>query len=339
MRRLMTYACAMISILIVFSCSTKQNDFPVPKGPYFGQKPPGQKAELFAPGILSTGFHDDAGPAFSPDGSEVFFRIWGRPHSIIVRMQCVNGNWKKPEVASFSGQYGDGGVYFSADGQQIFFYSPRPLTNEGEPKDNDIWVAKKENGMWTNAENLGPVVNSELDEYPCSVTQDRTLYFIRRKLDKNRGVIFENFASRLENGSYTEPQKLPHPFNSGLLQSAPTFALDESYAVFMIRNHKDGVGGEDLFVSFHRKDGSWTDPQNLGADINSYTTDWFPSFSPDGKYLFFVSWRYTGEEYSPRHRTFEEMMLLYQSPVYGQGADIYWVSTEAIKKLRPAGAN
>ena len=46
------------------------NDFPVLRGPWLGQPPPGDAAEVFAPGVLkpSTGYHSSV--VFHPDGDE-----------------------------------------------------------------------------------------------------------------------------------------------------------------------------------------------------------------------------------------------------------------------------
>ncbi len=32
---------------------------------------------------------------------------------------------------------------------------------------------------------------------------------------------------------------------------------------------QNGVGGGDLFITFRERDGSWSDPKNLGATINT----------------------------------------------------------------------
>ena len=47
----------------------------------------------------------------------------------------------------------------------------------------------------------------------------------------------------------------------------------------------------DLFVSFRRTDGGWSEAVNLGPEINSPAIDICPMVSADGKYLFFLSQR------------------------------------------------
>ena len=68
----------IIFISIIFSTVlflvnfTQDDDFPVLKGPYLGQKPPGMNAEIFAPGIVSTS-DNEALYGFFKDGTFVLF--------------------------------------------------------------------------------------------------------------------------------------------------------------------------------------------------------------------------------------------------------------------------
>ncbi len=318
-----------------FYAQEEIDDSPVLKGPYLGQKPPGTIPEIFALGIVSTGLHDDYGPAIPMDGNEIYFRIWGKPHAIIWVIRRVDGKWGKPEVAPFSGQYEDGGFMFSKDGNRIYFDSDRPLKNKGEPKDTDIWIVDRTKNGWGEPSNLGTSINSTGDEYIGCVLADKTIYFTVRKRDSVGKLFFVNYSSKWKGNAYSIPDRLPYPFNSDFFQIAPRFSPDETYAILTINGRDDGVGQEDLYVTFKKEDGTWTEPQNLGAEVNSRSTDWFPSFSPDGKYLFFVSWRYTGEKDPKTKSEFEEMLMgFYDQPTYGQGADVFWASTKIIKELK-----
>ena len=66
----------------------------------------------------------------------------------------------------------------------------------------------------------------------------------------------------------------------------------------------------DLYVSFRKKDSSWTKPQNLGEDVNTIGGVAL-TLTSDGKYLLF-----TGEGNEPN-------------------CDIYWVNAGIIQELRP----
>ena len=61
----------LFCLILIIGCAQKE-DFPVHKGPYLGQKPPGMTPEVFAPGIISTEHKEHSTLAFSPDGTEIF---------------------------------------------------------------------------------------------------------------------------------------------------------------------------------------------------------------------------------------------------------------------------
>ena len=53
--------------------------FPQIRGEYFSQQDPGEKATVFAPGIVSTQHLEHSAPSFSEDGREVYWSRWLRP--------------------------------------------------------------------------------------------------------------------------------------------------------------------------------------------------------------------------------------------------------------------
>ncbi len=110
-------------------------EFPVLKGPYLGQKPPGLKPELFAPGIVSTG-QDEATPVFSPDGREFFYSAKTGPEKrlTIITSKIKEDVWTIPEIAHFSGKYYDAVSSISPDGNSLFFISLRSSEHLGHGK-------------------------------------------------------------------------------------------------------------------------------------------------------------------------------------------------------------
>ena len=94
---------------LVLSCA-KNSYLSSRSGSYFNMEPPGIRPEIFAPGIISTEYHEHSSPMFSRDGKEVywsvFYNFWGP--QVIVFMRYDNNRWTRPRVAPFSGQYSDG---------------------------------------------------------------------------------------------------------------------------------------------------------------------------------------------------------------------------------------
>jgi OOP family OmpA-OmpF porin len=53
-------------------------------------------------------------------------------------------------------------------------------------------------------------------------------------------------------------------------------------------------GSRDLYVSFLLKDGRWSEPLNLGEDINTALEETSPFLAADDKTLYFSSDGFTG---------------------------------------------
>src|SRR5882762_6677321 len=76
----------------------------------YGQNPndlidTGARPMLFAPGIVTSPFEEVAA-TFMPDGNTVYF-AQGTISMEVCYSKKVNGQWAKPNVASFSGHWGD----------------------------------------------------------------------------------------------------------------------------------------------------------------------------------------------------------------------------------------
>jgi len=304
------------------------------RGPYLGQTPPGLKAEIFAPGIASTGLHDDMGPAFSPDGSEVFFRIAGYPYGIITTMKQVDGVWSKPDLAFWSGQYADSFVFFSHDGEKLYFASRRPVDGKGKPEERyAVWEVERSESGYGIPKQLGSMLGNEETVYLADLS-NKGNFFMNHEVTIDGNRTFETYSCQLEDGKFVNPQKIDLKIDPRYMTFAGTVDPDEKYMIMSIRNMEDSLGSDDLYVSFHKEDGSWGTPIHLDDRVNSANGDGWPRISPDGKYLFFVSWRYEGETYSEKPVTYDEIIAKKKGHIYGWGADIYWVSTEVIAEHR-----
>ena len=78
MRKQIEYFLLIFFILSIFHNLSAKEDWPVLKGPYLGQKPPGMKPEIFAPGIVSTPEIYEGRGTFSPDQNEFYFVRGGK---------------------------------------------------------------------------------------------------------------------------------------------------------------------------------------------------------------------------------------------------------------------
>ena len=298
---------AAAAILTEKGADRSETRFPVLEGDYLGQKPPADKPELFAPGIVSSiwGLHSTA--VFSPDGNEVYWApMMSFPGEIYSRgglltMKRVEGRWTPPAWASFSGPSGNDDVpFFSQDGKRLYFISRRPLPGESRPGSEKIWFADRTSGGWSEPKPLDPNVNSMHMHWEFSLDRAGNVYFA----GNSPGGLGLNdiYMARFAEAGYEKPVNLGRPVNSAAGEESPFIAPDGSYLLFSRQF--------DLWVSFRGAGGVWTEPVNLGPGVNSPSVELCPIVTADGKHLFFLSQR-DGESHA------------------------YWVSAGVIDGLRP----
>jgi outer membrane protein OmpA-like peptidoglycan-associated protein/tetratricopeptide (TPR) repeat protein len=99
---------------------------------------------------------------------------------------------------------------FTPDEKSIYFVSNKPGGRGGK----DIYVSRQgSNGDWGPAENLGPPVNTDMDEDAVFMHPDgKTLYFCSNGHMTMGG--FDIFKTVFENGKWSEPVNIGYPINT-----------------------------------------------------------------------------------------------------------------------------
>ncbi|MEO6844754.1 MAG: flagellar motor protein MotB, partial [Ginsengibacter sp.] len=131
--------------------------------------------------------------------------------------------------------------------------------------------------------NLGDSINTAALEYFPSLTIDgKKLIFTRRQ--NNKETFYE---SDLENGIWSKAFPLIGKINSPEFNvGAQNISQDGEWLVYTGCNFPGGFGSCDLYISYLTKSG-WSEPQNLGGNVNTEFWESCPSLSPDKKDLYF----------------------------------------------------
>lgn len=307
-------------------------------GAYLGQKEPGNKPELFAPDIVSTGLYE-RDFAMTPEGDEIYYcTVTGNyTYATILTSRLKNGRWTRPEVAPFAAgtDYITIEPHVSPDGRRFFFMSDRPdPSGTGRTEKNeDIWVMDRTEEGWSEPYNLGPPVNSEHAEYFPSVAKSGTMYFTRRLKDGSDEAIYR---SKLVNGRYQTPERLPPAVNAGRMRFNACVDPDERFLVIPVFGLPDSRGATDYYISYRDDHDVWTGPVHMGDLVNSEArTEYSPYITADGKYMFFTTDRV--EKPADIHAlSVRALKAWHNSPGNGY-PDIWWVSTSFIASLIPQG--
>jgi Tol biopolymer transport system component len=301
---------ALLSLTQVASGQLLPADSSALTGAYLGQTPPDTTPIAFAPEFILDGVH--SAPAFTPDGNSVYWSRYYTPEGKRSRTQHIftssiqDGRWAAPQLASFSGEYSDGGPFITPDGTRLFFYSSRPASPGGEPADEyiaDIWYMERSDSEWGEPQRLA--LNSDKHEGMPSVAADGTLYFQSNR----QGVrgIFDIFVSEPAEGVYSAATNIGPPITSGQIEFAPFIAPDESYIIFTYNNRP---GRNGMNISFRQTDGTWSEPVVMKRLSDVGSVQRFPGLSHDGKYLFFTV-------------------------AQNRKSQVYWVDASIIERFRP----
>jgi len=322
-----------VAMSSLFSAATCAAEAMTLNGPYLGQQPPGEQAQLFAPGIVSDGLNN-RDMAMTPDGSEIYWAVNMRNFEISTIMgvrKTIHG-WTEPEVPAFAT---DSRFKFlepaiSPDGSKFFFVKAE---NDGK-NNNDIWVMDREKNGWGTPEKLGEVINTDVSETFPSITDDGTLYFSRVGEDPSVEHIYR---SRWVDGEYGEAERLPENVNSGKTQFNAFVAADEGYLIVSVYGREDTLGSIDYYIVYRNEKDEWSAPVNMGERVNTPGAQEYSAYvSRDGKYLFFMSSRLPSNEMEKPGYSGKKLHQIHNSPENGN-SDIYWMKADIIEELRPEG--
>jgi ankyrin repeat protein len=261
----------------------KPPQFPDLKGPYFGQKTPGRKPEVFAPGIVSGRYGLHSNVVFSPDGREAFWSIMipprGRGYGSgkTLASRIIEGRWIYPVEAVFDGIPLDDVAFFHPDGTKLYDMSSRPVSAGGKPGKENIWEWNKSEGTWGHPRRLDEVINNNSLHWQFGVDRKGNIY-LTLNIPGSFGES-DIYCSRLANGRYLTPENLGPGVNSAGRDEFPFVDPDGAYLLF--------VRDFDIYVSFPDAAGKWGEAKKLGPEINTREMELLPVVSPDGRYLFF----------------------------------------------------
>ncbi len=139
--------------------------------------------------------------------------------------------------------------------------------------------------------NLGDHVNSEKSEYYPSVTIDDSLLVFTRR---GEGYREDFMQSKIVNNEYQPATVINGDINIEPSKGAITVSADGEWMIFAGNfGKRKGFGDFDLYISLYTPDG-WSEPENLGSNINTEFWESSPSLSPDKRVLYFSSNRYGG---------------------------------------------
>ena len=240
--------------------------------------------EVVGEGVISTS-ESQTFPSEDPLTGDLWFSVIGDSFDgqTIMVARLTESGWMLPEIAPFSGHWGDRAPRFSPNGSSLFITSNRPRPGSDDPGDMNVWRLQRTGTTWSAPEILGSGVNSDAPDIHPSVTSSGIWVASSRDGGMGRSDIYRV-------GFDGEVEHMAPPLNDEHSQPDLWVSPDETWMILAITDHADGYGGDDLYVS-RIENGVWSAPLNLGPEINTPEYEYGPWVTADGEYLLFTSHR------------------------------------------------
>lgn len=232
--------------------------------------------------------------SMSANGNEAFFTIQSPFQEIsqIAYIKKENNEWSEPELMSFSDSFMYLEPFLSVDGKRLLFVSDRPINDSIKvKKDFDIWYVERKNqdAEWSEPKNIGKPVNSDLDEFYPSVSENNNLYFT---MESPNGLGKDDiYFCKWDNGKYSSPVLLSPSINSAGYEFNAFISKREDFILYTKYNEKDGYGSGDLYISKKDVHGMWGNAKNIGIPINTKYMEYCPFYDEKNEMLYFTSKR------------------------------------------------
>lgn len=230
----------------------------------------------------------------STHGDEAFFTLQSPNGEIsqLATMKKENSTWLAPELLPFCDAYMYLEPFLSKNGNRLLFVSDRPLDDlSDKKKDFDIWYVERDtkNGDWSEPKNMGKPVNSDLDEFYPTLSDNNNLYFT---MDSTNGSGKDDiYYCKWEAGNYLAPVLLGENINSAGYEFNAFISKKEDFILYTRYNEKDGQGSGDLYISKKQSNGDWGKSTNLGVPINTKFMEYCPFYDEKDQILYFTSKR------------------------------------------------
>ncbi|MBK8848348.1 MAG: PD40 domain-containing protein [Bacteroidetes bacterium] len=136
---------------------------------------------------------------------------------------------------------------------------------------------------------MGSAINTDANEYyPTILLDGSEFYFTRSRFGSRGGIEQEDFyIAKYKDGQWQMAQNAGEPLNTATNEGAATISADGSMLFFTACNRPDGQGSCDIYYTRKTAIG-WAEPKNLGAKVNTASWESQPSFSSDGKSVYFI---------------------------------------------------
>lgn len=181
------------------------------------------------------------------------------------------------------------------DGKTLYYTRWEHPLNMGQQKKQDIWYSDLQaDKTWGAAKPFSFPINNDEHNALCSISQDGSTIILNNAYLPNEGMTRGVSISHKTPLGWSFPQALQIK-NFVNLSDYDEYSLSPNGKVLIITAKlRNTIGGKDIYASFLQADGTWSEPQNMGQDINTAEDESAPFLASDGKTLYFSTKGWAG---------------------------------------------
>ncbi len=247
---------------------------------------------VFAPkslGDSANSVYPEYYPSITIDGNKLIFTRRNDNDEDFYESSFADGKWSKaqPLGGKVNTNLNEGAQNISQDGEWIIFTGCNYPEGQGSC---DLYLSYKTKNGWSEAENIGPIVNTDFWESAPSLSPDkRDLYFSSNQPGGYGGKDIW-VTHRNEKGKWSRSENLGEIINTKGDESC-SFMYSDNQTLFFNSNGHIGYGETDLYFTKKNADSTWGTPVNLGYPINTIDDEGSMIVAADGKTAYYASER------------------------------------------------
>lgn len=175
----------------------------------------------------------------------------------------------------------------TADNNTIIF--TRKIGNK-----ESFYESKKIDEQWGESKLLmGDINSNQYNEGSHCISLDGKYLFFAGCNRPNGLGSCDIYVSKKENDIWSVPHNLGAPINTRGWESQPAISAD-GRTLYFVSNRAGGYGGTDIWKSDLLENGEWSQPVNLGPEINTPFDESAPYIHADNRTLYFASTGWPG---------------------------------------------
>ena len=175
--------------------------------------------------------------------------------------------------------YKQNGVVFTSARDESKGKKAYMRTNEKYVDLYETFIDKK--GKWSAAAPLAGDINTNYNDGACCFNKNGTLMYFTRCDGKKGGC--KLYVARKEGANWGNPE-LISLFGDSITVGQPALSPNEKLLYFSADKAPQGYGGRDIWLTT-KEGSSWSEPINLGENVNTAKDEMFPSLNKEQLYF------------------------------------------------------